>query len=249
MTTLSKIYSWCKINKKKSFLIGFILFTLTISPLAIYLWNFRHGLSDDANAWVVFGTYMGGIYGPVFTFASVVVLVITVVEINQSNKLNIELTSSVSITAGIIEVSRLLDESLNKNSYLNVSGRDYTFKWFANAVQAHFINDAPSKEEQIKDASIERFKDKDIDILRDEMYILKEILLRIHFIEDNDLKERARAIFKGIIPNHERYWMECYVARFHKDIHALITSWSAFSVMPKYLFDLLQDPEEFIGTP
>jgi uncharacterized membrane protein len=249
MTTLSKIYYWYRENKCKSLIIGLIIFFITAAPLIFYLWNFRHGLSEDANAWVVFGTYIGGVYGPVFTLTSVIVLVVTVVEINQSNRINIELSKNVNIISEIIELSKLLDNSLEKNKHLTHSGRNYTFEWFANAVQSKFIGNDPGSEEEIKDASILRFKDNDIDLFRDEMFILKEILLRIHNIDDEDLQERARAIFKGIIPNQERYWMACYVSRFHKDMKLLIALWPNFSVMPKYLYDLLQDPEEFSNHP
>lgn len=249
MTTLSKLYNWYKQNKIISIFIGLAIIGIIAAPLIAYLWNFRHGLSADANAWSVFGTYIGGVYSPVFTFASVIVLVITVIEINQSNRINIETSRSVNIISEVIELSKLLDQSLNRNKSLSAAGRTYTFEWFANAVQQQFIGNDPSSEEDIKQASISRFSDNDIDLFRDEMFILKEILLRIHLVEDQDLKERAQAIFKGIITNQERYWLECYVIRFHKDMKLLIALWPNFSVMPKYLYDLLQDPEEFLNKP
>ncbi|HGV9286785.1 TPA: hypothetical protein ACNOHR_002066, partial [Enterobacter hormaechei] len=89
MTALERIIQWIRTHKTLSTIITVLTSFIFLTPLCLYFVNFHHALSSDPNKWSAFGSYIGGVYGPLATIISVVVLVITVIEINQSNRINI----------------------------------------------------------------------------------------------------------------------------------------------------------------
>ncbi|HFI5326442.1 TPA: hypothetical protein ACGQSM_004296 [Serratia liquefaciens] len=247
MNTLKNISVFIKENVILSilFFIVFMIFTYVLYyPLKLYFDTFSGELSNDKEAWSAFGTYVGGVYGPIATLLSVIVLIITLFEINRSNKKMIDQNKNFNIISEILDLSKLLDTSIERKKGFS-NQRTKTFEWFAFAVGEHFIiNGAPANEDEIIEASKNRFKDDEIEIFRDELQILKEILIRVNIIESQELKERAQSIFKARIPNLERYWLERFAQRFDNGVYELLKSWHSFSNTPKDLYDLLDDPKD-----
>lgn len=221
-------------------LCSLIIGIITLCPLFLYLWQFHDGLSSNESAWSTFGTFVGGIYSPLFTFASVIVLVATLLEINQANRKTFELSQRNNIISDITVLTKLLDNSINKKLFIVASSRVEGMNSLGNAVLTKLSASKPNTEEDIWDASIQRFDNSSQDTFRDEMPILREIMLRIHNINDEELKEQAQAIFKAIIPNDDRFWLQCYTRRYDDKTKLLLEFWSPFSSIPPQLERLLQ---------
>ncbi|MDT7068977.1 hypothetical protein [Citrobacter amalonaticus] len=209
-------------------------------PISKYLEFFPGNFSTDINKWSTFGTYIGGIYGPIFSFASVVVLVMTLLEINKFNRKSLDLSQRGASLSQILKLIEIMDLAMSKNHLLG-NNRKENYKWLGDAVKHVFRELPPEDENEIRDASISRFKDDDVGTLYDEMAILKEILTRIQISDDEELKETAMAALRAMIPNDERYWLECFANRFHPDIKLLINVGpQPFSGVPPYLKRLIE---------
>ncbi len=89
MTTFEKIIEYIKEHKFLSTMVALLTIFILALPLILYIAKTNASLSTDPNKWATFGTYVGGVYGPIATIISVLVLIITVLEINESNKISI----------------------------------------------------------------------------------------------------------------------------------------------------------------
>jgi|GEM_PF-1625116 len=236
-----KKYTW---DKVKAYPIWAILIISAFVPLIFYFKKFHGALSSDLAVWSTFGTYIGGVYGPIFTLASVLVLVKTLLEISNFNQKSLEQSQKSNSLAQTIKLIEIMDLAITKTSIIG-ENREQNFKWLGDAVKERFKVNDPANETEVRDASVARFKDTDAGSLDDAMSILKEILTRINIAEDEELKASSMAAFRAMIPNNERYWLECFAERFHPDIKLLIKLWpSPFSILPPDLNRLIMQPED-----
>lgn len=239
MTTLEKIIKLIKEHKCLSVMATLITIFIMALPLILYISKTNGSLSADPNKWAIFGTYVGGVYGPIATIISVIVLVLTVIEINQSNKISIEEARSNNFINEIVKLAEILSNCLDKNPLIN--DRDYLFNFLNNQMVSKLATTSPRDEYDIWKECIRKFNNDDISLFENEVEITEEIVLRIHFVEDEILKARARSIFKGIMTNNERFWLECYIRRFHYPLVHFLSLWSPFSTVPKKLSDIIID--------
>ena len=70
-------------NLEKAFipwmwLILFLFLASILATVGFYFYNFRGGLSSDPEEWSAFGSYVGGLLGPIFSFISLIGLYVTV---------------------------------------------------------------------------------------------------------------------------------------------------------------------------
>ncbi|MCS3425282.1 hypothetical protein M2403_003910 [Rahnella sp. BIGb0603] len=240
MTTLEKATTLIKKHPWYTAILSLAILIICGTPLFLYFFKFHQDLSSNSNEWAAFGSYIGGVYGPVFTLASVLVLVITVIEINQSNKSNLEHLRGEQAINDVIKLTEMLSNCIDKN--ILIPDRKYFFSFLNTTMITKLTRMPPGSEDEIYKRSINKFSDNEIVLFENELGILHEIIIRIHFIEDGLLKERAKAIFRGMIPNTERFWLECFVRKFHHSVARDL--WSNFSYAPKELHDCLGTTED-----
>ncbi|WP_048797614.1 hypothetical protein [Hafnia paralvei] len=239
MTTLDRITQALRAHKFVSSAIIIVIILFFLIPLYLYFKTFHYALSSDPNVWAGFGSYIGGVYGPLATIISVIVLVITVVEINQSNKMNITESKNSNHINGIVTLCEILDKRIDKNPL--IPNRNYQFDFLNNVIHRRIADDGSLKEHNIWKESIRKFNNDELPLFENESKIMEEILLRINSSETLELKERAISIFYGIIPNNERFWLECYMHRFKsQELGPLIPSWGTFSRVPTFLKDFVE---------
>ncbi|VTQ57132.1 Uncharacterised protein [Campylobacter jejuni] len=221
-----------------------IIALILLLPLILYFSKFHHSLSIDPNKWAAFGSFFGGVYGPVIGLASVFVYLYTLLEIQSSNKKMLETSNKNNL---INEVKWLCD-SLRR--YLDTSAiikdKDYYYKWINKIIVSKLLGNPPANESEIRSASIKKFTDGEITIYENEYPLLRDILTRIHAIEDPQAKSISQAIIKSSLTNDERYWLECYMKRFWPEDMDYLSGWEDFSNIPKLLHDTLNDPKDFL---
>ncbi|MEH5418364.1 hypothetical protein PO568_22240 [Enterobacter cloacae] len=246
MTTFEKIIEYIKQHKFLSTMVALLTIFILALPLVLYIAKTNASLSTDPNKWATFGTYVGGVYGPIATIISVLVLIITVLEINESNKISIAEARNNNFINEIVKLTEILSNCIDKNPLIN--DRAYLFKWLNVQMVSNLKKSPPSDEYDIWKECIKKFTNDEFSLFENEVAIIEEILLRIHFVEDEILKARARSIFKGIMTNNERFWLECYIRRFNYPLVHFLSLWNSFSTVPQSLADTIVDKgiEDFI---
>lgn len=179
-----------------------------------------------------------------FTLASVLVLVATLVSINNFNVKTLKENEKANSLSQIIKLIEIMNLALDKNKFL-ANNRNYTFGWLYDAIVERCALEHPTNENEILEIAKYRFKDTDIEMFHDEMAIFSEILIRINNAHDEELKESAMAAFRAIIRNDERFWLQCFTSRFHNDKFLMIKIWpTPFCIMPSKLSSLIEQPED-----
>jgi len=242
MNFIKKTYGF--ITNRPFISIFYLLVLIAVlTPIALYFYNFNYSLSIDQSKWSAFGSYIGGVYGPVVGLASALVYLYTLLEIQSSNKKMLEVSNRTNFINEIKWLCDSLRNNLDTNKY--IPNRDVFYNHINNIVIKKCTLQPPGSEKDIKKASVEKFKEGEIVLFENETPLLKEILQRIHSIEKLETKSISKAIVKSVLTNDERYWLECYMQRFWPKDMDLLSNWEEFSYIPKSLHDTLNDPEDF----
>ncbi|MEQ9883717.1 hypothetical protein ABRP83_16300 [Pectobacterium brasiliense] len=224
-----------------------IFVIISTIPICLYFWRFNSHLSYDPQIWSAFGTFIGGIYGPIFTLASVFVLVATLISINNFNVKTFKENQKANSLSQIIKLIEIMNLALDKKNKFLSNNRSYAFDWLFDAIIERCKYEHPSNEQELWDIATFRFEDTDIYTFHDEIAIFNEILLRINNADDEELKGSAIAAFRAIIRNDERFWLECFTKRFHNEKSLIIKLWpTPFCIMPAKLLSLIEQPEDSI---
>ncbi|GJK63548.1 hypothetical protein TUM17563_13130 [Klebsiella oxytoca] len=246
MTTLEKaIYNISK-HKAISIFLFMVIALIFLSPLLLYFHQFHNNLSSQPEKWSFFGSFIGGIYGPIVTLISVFVLVITVIEINQSNKASINEARNTNYVSELITLSEILNRSIDNNIYIK-NDRNYFFNNLNNIALNKIKSKPHVNSEVILKTCTRKFVENERVLFENEIDILHEIFSRIESIPNAELAERAKGIFRGVIRNNERFWIECYIRRFREDLVPHLLSWNTFSKTPLKLLSLIPEPSQEDG--
>ncbi|HFF9519552.1 TPA: hypothetical protein ACGFAK_004227 [Serratia marcescens] len=215
--------------------IGLILFI----PIGIYTITLHAPLSKSNSDWGAFGSYIGGVYGPIFTFISVLVLIYTLKEMQKNNRNQTEQNMKEKTLSDIRMLCELLEKRLTRNNFIKPT-RKYFYNWYFNNLKSSMKDSPPLDEEELWKRAIS-FIGKSPEIYEQEIPLLGEILYRISQIQDDDLYLTATLVVRGFISNEERFWMECYLRKFDSPTAKWLNKWPNFSSPPKKLIDMIPD--------
>jgi hypothetical protein len=90
------------------FLTGLVVIAVAAGAFYHYV-GMNHPLSPDGSDWSDFGSYFGGVVGPVFSFLSIILLVYTII---QQSK-NIELATSEALKLDMLRYVSRADEEID----------------------------------------------------------------------------------------------------------------------------------------
>lgn len=221
-----------------------LILYITYVPLKIYLEMFPGTLSKEKDTWSAFGTYIGGVYGPIFTLFSVIIYALTLFEINRTNTKTIKSNTFQNTTSEVLNLAKSMS-SMIENKKAIKGDRNYFFEWIGSSTKTYFSsNGSPSSEDEINVIASNKFKEDERDLFRDELVILKMIISLVESADDSQNKERLKLAFMAIIPNRERYWLERFALRFDGDAYSELINWKDFSSMPNDLYRLIVMPDE-----
>ncbi|NTZ45198.1 hypothetical protein FCM30_05380 [Lelliottia aquatilis] len=216
---------------------------LLLSPLVLYFCKFNHGLSSDYNKWSAFGSYIGGVYGPILTLLSLGVLIWTLfqmrssqnqdkehfqIQLDEQRKLLDEQQKQKNID-DIITLTNMIRVALENNPLVNDVKLFY--KKHLSDINHICMSVKPDNIQAVWNISHKIMKqDKYFD---SEVHILGEILERIILLGDTELQKRAKIIIKGLIPQQQRFLFKSYahVQQPKATIH--LEKWSDFCHPPK----------------
>ncbi|EPY4332784.1 hypothetical protein ACXDJP_000598 [Klebsiella pneumoniae] len=240
MTTLERTLYTISKHKVISSCILIVITLVLLSPLLLYFYQFHSELSSQPEKWSFFGSYFGGIYGPIITLISVFVLAITVIEINESNKASINESRNTNHVNELITLTEILNRSIENNAFIQ-DNRNYFFNKLTSDISERIKQKTRIDEEVILKICRKKFKINEKIVFENEVDILYEILYRIDNMPNAELSERAKGIFRGVIRNNERFWIECYIHCFRTDLVPYLSSWGKFSQIPLKLLSLMPE--------
>ncbi|BCG10875.1 hypothetical protein [Buttiauxella agrestis] len=220
---------------RKNYIVSLCLFLLFSAPLVIYIYRFHNGLSHDFNKWSAFGSYLGGVYGPLLTTVSLGVLIWTLFQMRSSQNQDKE---HFQIQLDAQKKQRSIDDIIMLTNMIKVATENNHLiddikgfhELFMTQLLNKCINVRPTSIQEIWEISYEQMKSKKY--FDSEVHILGEILERIKQLDDVELKKRARTIIKGLLPQQQRFLFKCYAHAQHPKAAKYLNDWQNFCHAP-----------------
>lgn len=226
-------------NEKKHWPLVLIFLLLALSPIVIYLYKFHYGLSNDFNRWSAFGSYFGGIYGPLLSFLSLLILIRTLFQMKNSQEqdriqFNLQLNEQIRQRNidDIIMLTKMIRDAFDNNPLvldIKTYPDDFHKKISLICFNRHYNNPISSIDDVWSIAFELMRKDKYFD---SEIHILGEVLQRMHSLSNKTDQKTAKSIIKGLIPQSQRFLLKCYAHINHPQARKHIERWPDFCHTP-----------------
>lgn len=223
-----------------------LIILVVVIPLALYLSKFNNGLSSNSQDWGAFGSYLSGIYSPIFSLISVIILISTLNEMRKTSKqekenfdLQLEIANTEKQLNDVISLTKMLDSIIDSNPTINQ--RHVLPIQFAAFLKTKCYANQVTESEELWEQAYNVMRDQK-QRFSSEMYVLAELLRRVNSIRNAESKYTAKAIVKGLIPNSYRFWLECYGYVWSSEVRNEISNWHDFSEIPDEAEGIL--PEE-----
>lgn len=215
-----------------------VIALISLIPLALYFFIFHGVLSKDAQAWSTFGTYIGGVYGPIATLISVIVLIITLKEIQTSNTRMYEYQNKQKVIDNIRWLSELLKKTLDNNSEYTHGRRqfyDYLKTLMKTALSNHYQPDKVA----LKSEAIELMK-KNKTLFANEIVIFEELFHRVTHITSEEEYVLSVMVILGLLSSEERFWLMQYAKAHSSSAAKWLKKWPGFDDIPLTMESLIQ---------
>ena len=232
-------------NTIKFFII--IIALVATTPIVIYLSIFNNGLSHNSQDWGAFGSYLSGIYSPIFSFISVLVLLKTLDEMRNTSRqekehftLQLERAQSEKQLDDVISLTKMLNSIIDSNPKINQ--KNTLPVKFAESLKIKCDANHVSEPEELWDQAYNVMREEST-IFNSEMYVFAELLRRVNAIKDEESQYTAKVIVIGLIPNSYRFWLECYARVWTSEGRIEVRKWHDFSDIPVEAEGFLPDPD------
>ncbi len=229
-------------NKLANYSLLIILIILLL-PICIYLFKFHNSLSDNHQSWSEFGSYIGGVYGPIISILSIIILIVTLKQMRSSQdqdrehfQIQLNEQSKQRSIDDIIMLTNMVSVALGNNPIV-MEIKQYP-KQFLTYLEHDCRHYKPQSELDLWKLAFKRMKDDRY--FDSEVHILGEILERIEGIDDKELKLRAKMIVKGLLPQGQRFLFKCYANAWHPKSSKLLEKWPDFCHQPNEFKTLLE---------
>ncbi|CND81117.1 hypothetical protein [Yersinia intermedia] len=234
---------------KKHIVIIFVFLCVAVIPLLAYFSIFSHGFSKNAQDWGAFGSYLSGIYSSIFGLLSVIILVVTLREMQAANKQDKEQFrlqfASAEADKKLSDVISLT-EMLNKLVDINPTITDKKL------LPHYFAGEMGRKCREFKVTEQEELYEAAIDLMREqrsrfsaEIHVLAEIVKKINSIQDEEQLETAKAIVKALVSDAYRFWFYCYAQVWSLEAKFYLKEWHDFCSIPEELKGYLRERADY----
>lgn len=204
-------------TKKKITLIIITTFIFLL-PLFTYFYVFHYALSSNSADWAAFGSFVGGIYGPLFGLVSVIVLIITLREMQKNNQKLIESSSRAKYIDDIKWLTDLLRERLDKNKH--IIGRGVFYNGLKISIKQKIKTESNVDQNKLILHCIELMKEY-TGLYGEELILFEEIIYRVTHTTDDEVYALSVMILIGRLSPEERFW----IAQYAKAHNSSATKW------------------------
>ncbi|HFJ8954299.1 TPA: hypothetical protein ACGWHD_003110 [Serratia liquefaciens] len=211
-----------------------VIFLFSTLPISLYFYKFHHGLSSNPTDWASFGSYIGGILGPVFSGLSLLVLSVTFYHSKESDIKQMALAVAEQNLNKILEISKTLKESISSKDYYSTKFGDSDFNGYMKKIEGYLSSYIALKHIKTEDEYWQRYKiyykSSNID-LSDEL----NLWLEAHHIignSENEEKSILLSTFNSTVSKEMRFLLCLHGLNNINDFEELCSKWSGFKTIP-----------------
>ncbi|PSV48347.1 hypothetical protein [Photobacterium indicum] len=214
-----------------------LLICITCTPVVFYAYNFGVGFWRNNEDWAYLGTYLGGVLGPVLTFASVVLLLLTLRETRSANKAQLTLLQKQQFDSSFFNTMNSLKLALDGAKYgrpIRVNELYDNFFSEANIwVNEHFEIHKHTDLNEDAWETAKTYIRRHQNIFESEAALLIPVLLNLRDLSADE-KEDYVMLMKGLIDNDKRFWLEVYALVWSPELNYALNTF-IFSTLPIHI--------------
>jgi len=210
---------------------------ITATPFVLYALNFHGPISDKTSAWADLGSYLSGVFGSIFGFLSVVILLYTLHLTKEYNEKILKSTRHDSIFNDFKWLCELLLNRLETKTLIinNPDSKGKVFTILKNDLSAYSLqhmlgqfddNAFSSKVFKYAKIRVEKLN------LESECILLREIVIKIINENDQNTKDLLTAVFMSMIDKNTRFWIYNYVALNDSELEKILSKLDSFCEIP-----------------
>ncbi|WP_410756668.1 hypothetical protein [Citrobacter youngae] len=207
-----------------------------ISIVAVGFWMFVFAskpLSNQTTNWSDFGSYIGGVIGPILSFVSIILVLHTIKQTQDNHKEQIKLIRNEHVYTKFIDLSSYLDETIKKSWISNNTITSTMIRDIYTSVVCHrLFNDdnlSIAAKEAIQLESIYNVMQDNHHNSIDEVVTIIRSLNKFIFNSMSDDKELMSNMIESKIPKHQRFILFYFMSYTHaSDAIELKTKWPTF---------------------
>lgn len=220
-------------------LVLLILCTIII-PIIMYSHYISGEISHKNQDWAAFGSFIGGLYSSVFSFASVAILVYSLYLTQKNSKEQLSLQRSEQTTAEFNMLLNILENEINKRPilYRDKDGISAMLNRLYHQMATYcYKNDSVTRDninKSIWNNASHFFKIREDKKYDNEIALLKAIMYRV-YNANHSLVDAYKVIFKNKISSDARFLVRLYSLNTDPVLEEYFSIWTDFAEIPEQL--------------
>ncbi|MDJ6958650.1 hypothetical protein LD669_12920 [Salmonella enterica] len=240
-----------KLSKIPLLIFVVIILFIAAIPVIVYWFNFPPILSTKNADWGDFGSFVGGIYGSIFSSLSLIAVLYFSSKNEKNSRKQIELLMVERISHEFHLVLDIFKQKLHTKNFkfTRESGRSISkddFYFMLNVrIRDHLISswnykNKPSRQD-IYGSAYFHLKFGTAVSFDDEMKLLIYI---INIISNSSpsTSEAFKVIFEASIDNNDRFFLESIIRSQNSEIISILNNWPSFSKIPSLIDKNINQP-------
>lgn len=233
--------------KTEKTIIIFVVFITTVT-VGLYIKEFGFGLWSTNVEWANLGAFFGGVLGTIFSFATVVLLLISQRDARKYNEIQISSLRRQHLNEFFRNSLVWLKSSITSNKKCEELFIDYDVSDFFTEANKWVIYNLEVGENTdiTEDAwnTAEKLIKKNYGLFDTEAALLWPLLEKINGLEDHDEQDYYRNLLNGFLTNDQRFWLEVYCSVWSIEFKCLTEKPLFFSNLPTVIAEKIYAPHE-----
>ena len=218
-------------------LISILLSLALVIPIILYVTHMGGSLSHKNEDWGDFGSFIGGIYGSLFSSLSLLVVIAASIQTYKSNREQVNILKKdqhFNQFNTILKNLRDVYPKAFKNSYRMFPIEEHYRDFLSDislSVDADY-NDIEGIRKELRRYASTYYHSNSTNLFEKEAKLFSYILKLIEQ-STNDMSEAFKIIFENTFDNNERLCLESYIRAYYPDLAPILNEWPALSVIPE----------------
>ena len=233
-------------NKIKNSIYALLILCVITVPIIMYSHYIPGEISHKNQDWAAFGTFIGGLYSAVFSFASVAILVYSLYLTQKNNREQLILQRSEQTTSEFNMLLNILENQINRKPIFSKNNSDNTTilnrLYFDMAMYSYKNSDITRQnlDKSVWIIASKFFKSRENGNYDDEISILKAIMYRI-YNANKSLLDAYKVVFNNKISSDARFLIRLYSLNTDPILEQYFTVWPDFVEIPEILAGYIND--------
>ncbi|WP_336293434.1 hypothetical protein [Cronobacter dublinensis] len=228
-------------KKKKKINFNILLVSIPIClalviPIILYVTHMGGSLSHKNEDWGDFGSFIGGIYGSLFSSLSLLVVIAASIQTYKSNREQVNILKKdqhFNQFNTILKNLRNVYPQTYKSSYrtLAIGEHYHDFLSYISLSADADYNDIEGIKKELRRHASAYYQSSRNNVFEREAKLFSYIL-RLIEQSTNDMSEAFKIIFENTFNNNERLCLESYIRAYYPDLAHILNEWPSLSVIP-----------------